>query len=85
MFQLKISACRTIYSLSLGNNIWHMFSGTVIDLDEAMGSNLGPNSSHATNNDSQATFPHPMVGAQHSSQEGHSIMQRRYTDKVTAL
>jgi hypothetical protein len=38
-----------------------MFSGTVIDLDEAMGSNLGPNSSHATNNDSQATFPHPRL------------------------
>ncbi|GJN21200.1 hypothetical protein PR202_gb08657 [Eleusine coracana subsp. coracana] len=52
-------------------------AGTVIDLDETMGSNLGPNSSHAANSDCQAAFPHPKAGAQPNSQEGHSIMQRR--------
>jgi len=48
-------------------------AGTVIDLDEAMGSNLGPNSSHATNSDCQATFK---AGTQRGSQDGNFIMQR---------
>ncbi|KAK3154238.1 hypothetical protein QOZ80_2BG0188030 [Eleusine coracana subsp. coracana] len=55
-------------------------AGTVIDLDETMGSNLGPNSSHAANSDCQAAFPHPKAGAQPNSQEGHSIMQRSFSE-----
>lgn len=55
-------------------------AGTVIDLDETMGSNLGPNSSHATNSDCQATFPHLKAGAQPGSQEGNFIMQRSFPE-----
>ncbi|TVU29891.1 hypothetical protein EJB05_21482 [Eragrostis curvula] len=55
-------------------------AGTVIDLDEAMGSNLGPNSSHATNNDFQGSFPHPTAAAQLRSQEGHFMMQRSFPE-----
>ncbi|GJM85147.1 hypothetical protein PR202_ga01572 [Eleusine coracana subsp. coracana] len=55
-------------------------AGTVIDLDEAMGSNLGSNSSHAANSDCQAAFPHPKAGAQPNCQEGHSIMQRSFPE-----
>ncbi|CAD6250831.1 unnamed protein product [Miscanthus lutarioriparius] len=51
-------------------------AGTVIDLDEPMGSNLGPNSSHATNSDCQATFTHLKDGTQRGSQDGNFIMQR---------
>lgn len=51
-------------------------AGTVIDLDEPMGSNLGPNSSHATNSDCQATFSHLKDGTQRGSQDGNFIMQR---------
>lgn len=51
-------------------------AGTVIDLDEAMGSNLGLNSSHATNSDCQATFTHLKAGTRRSSQDGSFIMQR---------
>jgi len=51
-------------------------AGTVIDLDEAMGSNLGPNSSHATNSDCQATFTDLKAGTQRGSQDGNFIMQR---------
>lgn len=47
-----------------------------------MGSNLGPNSSHATNSDCQATITHLKAGTQHSSQDGNFIMQSRYADKV---
>ncbi|KAJ1279356.1 hypothetical protein BS78_04G149400 [Paspalum vaginatum] len=54
-------------------------AGTVIDLDEAMGSNLGPNSSHATNSDCQATFPHLKAGALPDSQ-GNFIMQRSFPE-----
>ncbi|KAL6634241.1 hypothetical protein ACP70R_026912 [Stipagrostis hirtigluma subsp. patula] len=55
-------------------------AGTVIDLDEAMGSNLGPNSSHATNSDCQATFPHLKAGAQSGSQDEHVTMQRSFPE-----
>ncbi|AQK71412.1 Serine/threonine-protein kinase CTR1 [Zea mays] len=51
-------------------------AGTVIDLDEVMGSNLGLNSSHATNSDCQATFTHLKAGTRRSSQDGSFIMQR---------
>ncbi|KAG0533226.1 hypothetical protein BDA96_04G174700 [Sorghum bicolor] len=51
-------------------------AGTVIDLDEAMRSNLGPNSSHATNSDCQATFTDLKAGTQRGSQDGNFIMQR---------
>jgi len=47
-----------------------------------MGSNLGPNSSHATNSDCQATFSHLKDGTQRGSQDGNFIMQRRYSDKI---
>ncbi|WVZ75199.1 hypothetical protein U9M48_023280 [Paspalum notatum var. saurae] len=56
-------------------------AGTVINLDEAMGSNLGPNSSHATNSDCQATFPHLKAGAQSGTgSQGNFIMQRSFPD-----
>ncbi|OEL14922.1 Serine/threonine-protein kinase CTR1 [Dichanthelium oligosanthes] len=54
-----------------------MFSDptAVIDLDEAVGSNLGPNSSHGTNSGCQATFPRLNAGAQLGSQDENFIMQ----------
>ncbi|KAL6899846.1 hypothetical protein ACP4OV_006504 [Aristida adscensionis] len=55
-------------------------AGTVIDLDEAMGSNLGPNSSHATNSDFQATFPHLRTAAPSGSPDEHVIMQRSFPE-----
>ncbi|XP_066318552.1 serine/threonine-protein kinase CTR1-like isoform X5 [Miscanthus floridulus] len=55
-----------------------MFSdpAAVLGTDEPMGSNLGPNSSHATNSDCQATFTHLKDGTQRGSQDGNFIMQR---------
>lgn len=47
-----------------------------------MESDLGPNSSHATNNDFQATFSHLKGDAQPSGQDGNFIIQRRYTDSM---
>ncbi|XP_034601443.1 serine/threonine-protein kinase CTR1 isoform X1 [Setaria viridis] len=55
-------------------------AGTVIDLDEAMGSNLGPNTSHGTNSDCQATFPHLNAGAQLGSQDENFMMQRSFPE-----
>ncbi|XP_034601459.1 serine/threonine-protein kinase CTR1 isoform X2 [Setaria viridis] len=59
-----------------------MFSdpAAVIDLDEAMGSNLGPNTSHGTNSDCQATFPHLNAGAQLGSQDENFMMQRSFPE-----
>ncbi|CAN6251751.1 unnamed protein product [Urochloa humidicola] len=55
-------------------------AGTVIDLDEAVGSNLTPNSSHGTNSDCQATFPHLKAGAPLGSQGENFIMQRSFPE-----
>uniref|UniRef100_A0A0E0K0K0 non-specific serine/threonine protein kinase n=1 Tax=Oryza punctata TaxID=4537 RepID=A0A0E0K0K0_ORYPU len=51
-------------------------SGTVVDLDEAIGSNIGPNLSPATNSDFQANFPHHSRGPQSSGQDGNFFMQK---------
>ncbi|RLM78867.1 serine/threonine-protein kinase CTR1-like [Panicum miliaceum] len=51
-----------------------------INLDEAVGSNLGPNSSHGTNSDCQATFPHLKAGAQLGSQDENFIMRRSFPE-----
>ncbi|XP_052142482.1 serine/threonine-protein kinase CTR1-like isoform X1 [Oryza glaberrima] len=51
-------------------------SGTVVDLDEAMGSNIGPNLSPATNSDFQANFSHRSRGAQSSGQDGNFLIQK---------
>ncbi|CAN6278710.1 unnamed protein product [Urochloa humidicola] len=55
-------------------------AGTVIDLDEAVGSNLAPNSSHETNSDCQATFPHLKAGASLGSPDENFIMQRSFPE-----
>ncbi|KAF8686677.1 hypothetical protein HU200_043509 [Digitaria exilis] len=55
-------------------------AGTVIDLDEAVGSNLGPSLSHATNSDCQATFPRPKSDAQLINQNENFIMQRSFPE-----
>ncbi|XP_062219189.1 serine/threonine-protein kinase CTR1-like isoform X2 [Phragmites australis] len=55
-------------------------AGTAIDLDEAIGSNLGPNSSHPTNSDFQASFSHFKAGAQPGSRDGNFIMQRSFPE-----
>uniref|UniRef100_A0A0D9VGK3 non-specific serine/threonine protein kinase n=1 Tax=Leersia perrieri TaxID=77586 RepID=A0A0D9VGK3_9ORYZ len=55
-------------------------AGTTVDLDEAMGSNIGPNSSHATNCNFQATFSHHGHGAQSSGQDGNIFMQNSFPE-----
>ncbi|CAL5021692.1 unnamed protein product [Urochloa decumbens] len=55
-------------------------AGTVIDLDEAVGSNLAPNSSHGTNSDCQATFPHLTASASLGSPDENFIMQRSFPE-----
>ncbi|KAG2651314.1 hypothetical protein PVAP13_1NG279000 [Panicum virgatum] len=59
-----------------------MFSdpAVVIDLDEAVGSNVGLNSSHGTNSDCQATLPHLKAGAQLGCQDENFIMQRSFPE-----
>uniref|UniRef100_I1P0W6 non-specific serine/threonine protein kinase n=1 Tax=Oryza glaberrima TaxID=4538 RepID=I1P0W6_ORYGL len=57
-------------------------AGTVVDLDEAMGSNIGPNLSPATNSDFQANFSHRSRGAQSSGQDGNFLIQKRCISRI---
>ncbi|KAM0866057.1 hypothetical protein ACQ4PT_042855 [Festuca glaucescens] len=53
-----------------------------IDLDGAMGSNRGPNSSHATNSDLQTTLSHIKGDAQRSGRDGNFIRQRSFPEDI---
>ncbi|CAL4969053.1 unnamed protein product [Urochloa decumbens] len=55
-------------------------AGTVIDLDEAVGSNLAPNPSHGTNSDCQATFPHLKASASLGNPDENFVMQRSFPE-----
>ena len=69
--------------LEMSSDMCFIILGTVIDLDEAVGSNIGLNSSHGTNSDCQATFPHLKAGAQLGCQDENFIMQRRFAAKIS--
>uniref|UniRef100_J3LDE4 non-specific serine/threonine protein kinase n=1 Tax=Oryza brachyantha TaxID=4533 RepID=J3LDE4_ORYBR len=55
-------------------------TGTVVDLDEAIGSNIGPNLLPATNSDFQATISYHSRGAQSSSQDGKNVVQKSFLE-----
>lgn len=57
-------------------------AGTPIDLEVAMRSNLGPNSSHTTNSDLQTTLSHLKGDAQRSGRDGNFIRQRSFPEDI---
>jgi serine/threonine-protein kinase CTR1 len=77
---LHTEQCKIQDLLELSCDIYFIILGTVINLE---GSNLGPNTSHGTNSDSQATFPYLNAGPQLGSQDESFIMQRRYPAKIS--
>ncbi|KQJ99693.1 hypothetical protein BRADI_3g44707v3 [Brachypodium distachyon] len=61
-------------------NLLFNVPAAVVDLDEGMGSNLGPKPSRATKSDLQATFSHIKGDAQRNGQDGNFIRQRSFPE-----
>ena len=80
---LRTEQCKIQDLLEMSSDMCFIILGTVIDLDEAVGSNVGLNLSHGTNSDCQATLPHLKAGAQLGCQDENFIMQRRFAAKIS--